>query len=272
MKIAELSNCRSRPHVGSGALTALSSSFAVRIILGFAIEHGRPFALKANGLAISDDLPRLADPRHRRRWSACVRPGDHAASLGGNEADALPRRDEAYAARSDASRTTEGAMRVKIIGEASGWRLHTVRGVIAGVLKKRLGLQIEVRGVLKVAGASTAIRRVMQLDKGRSRWREADSLASVPAAAVQSDVLKLRCLHRADSRRSAEHVRRSCHDASLVSIEHVVGFSTQDEVGDVLWRAGPKPGPFGPVSASHLLTWSATSNHIFVELTPCFHI
>lgn len=73
----------------------------------------------------------------------------------------------------------EGASIAEIV-EATGWQAHTVRGAIAGALKKKLGLNVtseKVDGrrayrIEQSTGASASASQQVQSDAHCGRWRQ----------------------------------------------------------------------------------------------------
>ncbi len=102
--------------------------------------HGVTLAITEQGLAAIGIEPEKA----RTTPSETSQPGTSAES--GRAAKARTRTDSKQAKLIEMLRRPEGAS-IKEIVAAFGWQAHTVRGAIAGALKKKLGLDVRSENI-----------------------------------------------------------------------------------------------------------------------------
>ena len=102
--------------------------------------HGVTLAITEQGLAAIGIEPENA----RTTPSETSQPGTSAES--GRAAKARTRTDSKQAKLIEMLRRPEGAS-IKEIVAAFGWQAHTVRGAIAGALKKKLGLDVRSENI-----------------------------------------------------------------------------------------------------------------------------
>ena len=116
-------------------------------------DDGAPLTLKASPAAYrhlgidaevipaANDVPAIDRPSGKRK------PAKAAQTAAPGEADTKPRKEPTVRKDSKQAqliamlRRTKGATIAEIV-EAFGWQPHTVRGAIAGALKKKLGLDV----------------------------------------------------------------------------------------------------------------------------------
>jgi DNA-binding MarR family transcriptional regulator len=97
----------------------------------------------------ANDVPPVADDADTAKAGAGRTPKARKAAGGKPEGPGAPRTNTKQALMIEMLSRAEGAT-VEQIAEATGWQNHSVRGAIAGALKKKLGLTITTERVRSV--------------------------------------------------------------------------------------------------------------------------
>jgi hypothetical protein len=143
---------------GGAATKVVDSLIAKRLVEEVDAKRGEPtwrqtsdkpaltLAITAAGLAalgiVPDDAPQAPTQAARKQKAAKVVAASETTSTAATGATvAKTRNGTKQALLIDLLRRPEGAT-IAEISEATGWQAHTVRGAIAGALKKKLGLTI----------------------------------------------------------------------------------------------------------------------------------